>query len=198
MHKEKLPQLVIGMLVVLLAITVVQSYQIYLLGTEIKSLKLTGMTPSQSKFTPQDILEITPKGTPDYGMRAGVSYDNVEQRLRTLMGYHQSLSLSGDEQQRYTEIATTEGTACEFCCGIGEAGFGGSDGRIACGCSHSVAFSGLTKWLIKNTEYTNQQIIDEIKKCKVLFFPRGSVQKELEKRNITPESVGLPAMRGGC
>lgn len=205
--KNKLPYVTIGILSVLLVITVFQSFQISILSSGIRDIKIRGAAiatsstsgvASTSNILQQIVEEITPTGTPDYGIKAKVSYDKVEESLRTLMGYHQTILLTDDEKQRYINIATFPGTACEFCCGIGEAGFGTSDGRIACGCSHNVAFSGLTKWLIKNTDYTNQQIIDEIQKWKVLFFPQGAVEKELKRRNIQPESVGLPSMVGGC
>lgn len=211
---------VTGLMVILLALTVFQAFQISTLYSEVSELKATGLVSASAlsntgtetesgttntskttseKATLQQILkEITPTGTPDYGKETGVSYEEVESGLKTLVGFHQTVSLSEDEKQRYASIATTKETACEFCCGIGEAGFGTSDGRIACGCSHNVAFSGLTKWLIKNSDYSDQQIVNEIRNWKVLFFPRGAVQKELEKRNIEPESVGLPGMVGGC
>lgn len=208
MDRKLFQYVVTGILAILLVVTVFQGYQIATLSSELENREVSGSGavtrtttsggPGEST-TVQDILkEITPTGTPDYGKKAGVSYDKVEAGLSTLMGYHQTISLSGNEQNRYVGIATTSDTACEFCCGIGQAGFGRSDGRIACGCSHNVAFSGLTKWLLKNTDYTDKQIVDEIQKWKVLFFPQGAVGKELERRNIQPESVGLPSMRGGC
>lgn len=197
----RLQHIMMGLLAMLLVVTVFQSYQISKLSSEMQNIKISGAVTGASGTgaTLEQILkEITPTGTPDYGAKAGVSYDEVEEGLRTLMGYHQSISLSGADQDRYIDVATTQDTACEYCCGIGDAGFGTSDGRIACGCSHNVAFSGLTKWLIKNTNYNDQQIVDEIQKWKILFFPEGSLEEELERRNIQPESVGLPAMRGGC
>lgn len=191
-------------LVALVVVTIWQGFQIASLksGSGTGVTGITGGTTTSGATgasTLQQILkEITPTGTPDYGKEAGVSYDGVEQGLRVLMGYDQSISLSGSDLERYIKIATTRGTACEYCCGIGDAGFGRSDGKIACGCSHNVAFSGLTKWLIKDSKYTDAQIIEEIGKWKVLFFPQGSVEKELEQRGISPEAVGLPSMRGGC
>ena len=187
-----------ALLAVLLIITVFQSFQIAQLSSNGTGFTATKST-SGSGMTAEEILaEITPTGTPDYGQAAGVSYDNVEAGLSILTGYERSIALTGNDQQRYIEVATTQGNACEFCCGIGDAGFGTADGRLACGCSHNIAFGGLTKWLIQNTDYTNEQISGEIQKWKVLFFPEGSVTKELERRNIAPESVGLKSMVGGC
>lgn len=196
-NKLPLPCVVIALLSVLLVITIIQSYQIFTLSSEIKNIK-TFEAISEDNTLQQIIEEITPQGTPDYGAKAGVSYNNVEAGLSTLAAYHQSISLSGNELERYITIATTNETACEFCCSIGEGGFGTTNGNIACGCLHNIAFSGLTKWLIKNTEYTNQQIINEIHNWKVLAFPQGALEKELQKRNLQTELVKLPTMVGGC
>lgn len=196
MKKKYSQNIVIGLLTIVLALTVFQSYQINSLSSDIQT---TGSTNKNSGTTLNEIVqEITPTGTPDYGKKAGVSYEKVEEGLETLANFHSSISLSDKNKQKYINIATTKGTACEFCCGIGNNGFGTKDGRLACGCSHNVAFSGLTKWLLENTDYNDEKIISEIEKWKVLFFPQGSVEKELEKRNIDPTTVGLPDMRGGC
>lgn len=157
-----------------------------------------GLTGRASLSADQVLAEITPKGIPDYGLEAGISYDNVETSLITLVGYDQSIQLNLEQQKRYMTIAITLDTACEYCCGIGNKGFGTADGRIACGCSHNIAFSGLTKWLIKNSKYTNAQIVQEIQKWKILFFPKDAVKEEIQKKGISPESVGLPSMIGGC
>jgi hypothetical protein len=191
---NKISYVIVGILSILLVITVFQSYQISLLTSEMENVKITGAvigTSTNKDNTLQQILEeITPKGTPDYGEEAGVSYDKIEESLRTLVGYR-TISLNGAEEERYNTIANTEKTACHYCCGAS---------RLSqnCGCSHNIALQGLVKWLIKNTEYSNDQILGEIRKWQILFFPRPTLQEELEKRNINPESVGLPAMRGGC
>jgi hypothetical protein len=194
-----------ALLTVLVVVTVLQSFQISTLSSEMENIKLTGAvtgaaTAASSGSTSgsaggsdtlqQVLAEITPTGTPDYGAAAGVSYDRVEEGLKTLTGYA-ALSLNSEEQQRYSTIANTDKTACNYCCGAT---------KLAqnCGCSHNKALQGLSKWLIKNTEYSNDQILKEIHNWQILFFPKPTVQEELQKRNINPESVGLPAMRGGC
>ncbi len=181
-----------AMLSALLILTLFQSYQLFALSSEINAKKgnTVASVTGGSDILQNIIEEVTPKGTPDYGEKAGVSYDNVEEALGTLSSYA-GLSLSAEEQQRYETIANTEGTACSYCCGAT---------KLAqnCGCSHNIALQGLTKWLIKNTNYSNEQIIQEIKKWQILFFPQPTLQEELQKRNINPESVGLPTMRGGC
>lgn len=201
--RNKFTYVATALLTVLVVVTVLQSFQISTLSSEIKEIKITGAVTgaataastgsaaSGTGATLQQIVEeITPTGTPDYGTEAGVSYDKVEEGLKTLTGYT-ALSLTSDEQQRYDAIANTDGTACNYCCGAT---------KLAqnCGCSHNKALQGLTKWLIKNTEYSNDQILKEIHNWQILFFPKPTVQEELQRRNINPESVGLPSMRGGC
>ena len=165
------------------------------LWTEVRYLK-KGTTASTN--SPDLYTEIAPKGTPDYGNKAGVSYDQVEESLNALVGYDKGITLAGAGEKRYIKIGTSKETACEFCCGIGEAGFGTAEGEIACGCGHNIAFSGLSKWLIQNSSYSDEQIIEEIKKWKILFFPKAAVAKELQKRGISPDSTDLPSQRGGC
>lgn len=202
--------LITVLLVVLVVLAGLNQYFLFTISSEITKgvptgRAVTGQTTEEtsqqtggSDVVNQVLAEITPTGTPDYGDDAGVSYDEVVAGLNTLSGYHRSISLDGDDLERYKKIATTQDTACRYCCGIGTAGFGRSDGNIACGCSHNVAFSGLTKWLLKNTDYSDEQIIDEIHKWRVLYFPEPSVRQELEKRGISPESAGLQKMVGGC
>src|SRR3989344_1500947 len=52
-------------------------------------------------------------------------------------------------------------------------------GVPACGCAHSNAMRGLAKYLIQihGSEYTNEQILDELAKWKTLFFPGAMAAK---------------------
>lgn len=195
--------LIIGLLIVVITVLTVNQFFISNItatltkGFVIGEVRQTEQgTGSASIQTIMD--EVVPKGTPEYGGMAQVSFDNVDSSLQTLVGYHMSIQLDGEDLQRYIKIGTTRETACEFCCGIGERGFANSDGNILCGCSHNIAFSGLTKWLIKNTDYNDEQIVEAIKDWKGVFFPGPMVSKELARRGINPESVGLPAIQGGC
>ena len=71
--------------------------------------------------------------------------------------------------QRYIDIGLQ--ISCEYCCGADSIIF--SNGKAACGCAHSYAMRGLAKYLIKNhgTEFTDDEILEELGKWKVLFFP---------------------------
>jgi len=122
--------------------------------------------------------EIIPKGVPEvYGKELGVSYDDVsaantkttEAAIGVLANLDNSITLSGDNLQRYIKIGSE--IACEYCCGAETLVF--SNGQAACGCAHSYAMRGLAKYLIKNhgNEVTDDQILEELGKWKVLFFP---------------------------
>lgn len=186
---------VTGAIAVLVIVVAFQSVQIASLQGD--SGSVTGAATSSGASVEEIYNDIMPTGTPDYGAEAGVSYDNVEGSLTTLASYARSISLSGADKDRYVKIATTPNTACEYCCGIGDNGFGTSDGRIACGCSHNVAFGGLSKWLIKNTDYSDEEIVNEIQQWKKLFFPKNAVQEEMKSRGVSGGAT-LPGMVGGC
>ncbi len=126
--------------------------------------------------------EIMPTGTPKiYGEELKISYDDVstnnprlaDSTIKVLADIDRSETLTGVDLQRYISVLYTieNGISCEFCCGarsvIRE------DGSAACGCAHSFAMRGLTKYLIKShgDEFSDEEILEEVAKWKVLFFP---------------------------
>lgn len=68
-------------------------------------------------------------------------------------------------------------------------------GTAACGCAHSYAMRGLAKYLIKNhgTEFSDNQILEELGKWKVLFFPDVHMQKAavLKQQGIELNYINL-------
>ncbi len=68
-------------------------------------------------------------------------------------------------------------------------------GEAACGCAHSFAMRGLAKYLITEhgAEYTDEQILGELGKWKVLFFPSVHLQKAqvLKDKGIELNYVNL-------
>ena len=69
------------------------------------------------------------------------------------------------------------------------------NGQAACGCAHSYAMRGLTKYLILNhgDELTDDQILEEVGKWKVLFFP-GIMQGKadvMESQGISTDYISL-------
>ncbi|MEX0933036.1 MAG: hypothetical protein WDZ77_02995 [Candidatus Pacearchaeota archaeon] len=124
---------------------------------------------------------IVPIGTPEiYGEELGIKYDHVSpdnqklanQAINLLGNIDRVEKLEGEELERYIDILYNMhgGISCEYCCGARSVIF--SNGDPACGCAHSYAMRGLTKYLILNhPEISDEEIMTEIGKWKVLFFP---------------------------
>ncbi|OIO81429.1 hypothetical protein AUJ84_01145 [Candidatus Pacearchaeota archaeon CG1_02_32_132] len=120
--------------------------------------------------------EIIPKGVPAvYGTELGVSYDDVlpdNPRLAdatiTKLAQSEDLDLTTEQMARYIKIGSA--ISCEYCCGAQAIIF--SNGERACGCAHSYAMRGLAKYLLINhPEMSDLDILNELGKWKVLFFP---------------------------
>ena len=138
--------------------------------------------------------DIMPKGTPPvYGAEIGVKYDDLSasnpnvqatiNKLTNLLGGDPGNVLKGADLARYEKIGTM--IACEYCCGANTLVF--ANGQPACGCAHSYAMRGVLGYLIKNhPELSDDQILEEIGKWKVLFFPGPEQAKAsaLQSSNI--------------
>lgn len=238
--------LVLGALgVLLIGLLVFNQFMINDLNKKISSLQVGGVAVATGSLNsgpvnsgPQASLAqtqtaqlwdaIRPKGKPDvYGDELGVSYDSVEAaipRLYETDDYYGSkkIELSAEKQQRY--IAITTAISCEYCCGANA--ITTAAGAPACGCAHSAAMRGLAKYLLdKHPEMADNQILSELGKWKVLFFPSDSVKKAaalqangiqldyislssnqyrgIEKQAAVAQSTGqgggaLPSQVGGC
>ncbi len=126
--------------------------------------------------------DIIPKGVPAvYGQSMGVSYDDVsvsnpklaDAIIQKLSAYEDN-ELTVEQMERYIRIAGS--ISCEYCCGAKSIIFG--NGERACGCAHSYAMRGLAKYLlINNPEMSDEDILSELGKWKVLFFPGVHEQK---------------------
>jgi len=135
--------------------------------------------------------EIIPKGVPAvYGREIGVSYDNIspnnpglaDATIAKLTNY-ENMQLTSDQMNRYIKIGMS--ISCEYCCGAQAIIF--SNGERACGCAHSYAMRGLAKYLLtKHSDMSDEEILSELGKWKVLFFPGIHQQKAqvLEARGI--------------
>ena len=135
--------------------------------------------------------EIIPQGVPEvYGKEIGVSYNDVspnDPRLADAtiakLSSYEDLELSEEQMTRYINVAGS--ISCEYCCGANSIIF--SNGQRACGCAHSYAMRGLAKYLIINhPEMSDEAILSELGKWKVLFFPGIHEQKAqvLESQGI--------------
>lgn len=121
-------------------------------------------------------LDVLPKGAPEiYGGEIGVSYDDVSINNPQLadatmakMAAFEDMQLNSEQMERYVRIGSS--ISCEYCCGAKALVF--SNGERACGCAHSYAMRGLAKYLLtEHPDMTDVQILNEMGKWKVLFFP---------------------------
>ena len=159
-------------------IVLLNQYQMTKLTYSIKNLPVNTGTQSQSTGAVAAVSGVIPTGVPAvYGAELGVSYDDIspndQQRadaaIRKLAMLDTSIELSGADLERYIAIGSK--ISCEYCCGAESIIF--SNGQPACGCAHSYAMRGVAKYLITKhgSEYTDDQILEELGKWKTLFFP---------------------------
>ncbi|MBI4144792.1 hypothetical protein HY493_01140 [Candidatus Woesearchaeota archaeon] len=131
------------------------------------------------------IKAMIPTGTPEeYGAELGVTFDDPVAGIDILARLDRAIptsSLTAAEKERY--IAVTSHISCEFCCSA--PAITDSSGRDLCGCAHSAAFRGLTKYLVKNhpDSWTNDEIYGELTRWKSLFYPKNMVQKGVALAN---------------
>jgi len=137
--------------------------------------------------------EIIPSGVPAvYGSELKVKYDDVspnnpglaDATIQKLTAYEDK-ELNKEQMDRYKKIGGS--ISCEYCCGAKSLIF--SNGERACGCAHSYAMRGLAKYLlIEHPEISDEEILIELGKWKVLFFPGVHEQKAqaLKAQGIDP------------
>ncbi len=158
-----------------------------------------------------------PSGVPNvYGQEFDISFDKVQDAIDKVAvldptygadGKKIALSdLNETELERYKKIGAS--IACEYCCGVKT--LTKEDGTAACGCDHSQMMRGLAAYLIKNhsQEFTDEQILDELTKWKITYFPKQTLSAELDRRAKAGESGieqilkefpdFLPQMVGRC
>ncbi|MDP2672560.1 MAG: hypothetical protein Q8O84_01990 [Nanoarchaeota archaeon] len=159
----------IGIVAVLALIIVFAAGKIYgNSGADITDAGITGASVLSS--------DIIPTGVPAvYGQTLGVSYDDIsasnpklaDATIQKLSAY-EGEELNSEQMARYIKIGSA--ISCEYCCGADAIIF--PNGEAACGCAHSYAFRGLAKYLlINNPEMSDYEILSELGKWKVLFFP---------------------------
>ena len=183
-----LEKLTMGLLVAVVLVIGFNTFQMSQL--KINTSPIAGNAVAGSKPTANIVgnigfeLDIIPKGVPAiYGKELGVGYDDVssadqkkaDSTINKLGALDRQIVLSGKDKERYISIASQ--ISCEYCCGVDSIIF--KDGSAACGCAHSFAMRGIAKYLIKNhaTEFTDDEILEELGKWKTLFFPANIAKK---------------------
>jgi len=175
---------------------------------DLTTIKSTGQSvatlfPIDKIKTQQDAVDILiPKGTPDYGTVLGVSFDDPLKALNLLEKLYPSIKAGVKADQklwnRYINLASKPvGISCEFCCGVGPIGIS-KNGELSCGCAHNPALHALTLWLIKNTDYSDAEILREVMKWKTLFFPKNMIELGMKAAGGNIDTGALPEMVGGC
>ena len=168
--------IVIAIGIILLVVFFYNTYKITNIATG--ATGITGSVIGNSVLPRVSASEIMPSGIPKiYGKELGVNFDEVSEsnpqranaNIAILSNLDRTITLTGNNMQRYIDI--TSQISCEFCCGA--ASIIRSDGSSACGCAHSFAMRGLAKYLITQhgKEYSDDEILEELGKWKVLFFP---------------------------
>ncbi len=143
-----------------------------------------------------------PSGTPEiYGPELKVTFDGDSDKMISILRQYEDEPLDEIQMKRYVDVGSR--IACEYCCGVKTLVF--QNGKRACGCAHSYAMRGLTKYLVINhpAEYTNDEILDELAKWKATYFPKQSIQKVLQKQVATGKVdlsvlAEMPSMVGQC
>lgn len=176
--------LLYALLVVLAFVTLFNQYQLYNLSSMHSDLASNLQSVSYADASGVDeapdaeLDSVIPTGVPKiYGAELSIAYDDVsaanptlaDQTIAKLAAFDQSITLEGADLERYIEVAGS--ISCEYCCGAASIIF--SNGQPACGCAHSFAMRGLAKYLIiyHADEFTDDEILEELGKWKVLFFP---------------------------
>ncbi|MBI2148912.1 hypothetical protein HYU23_04480 [Candidatus Woesearchaeota archaeon] len=147
--------------------------------TKVKSLPTISeiqIKPSTGDPAKDLINNIIPSGTPWYGAEAGVSFDDPKtaQQLWIRGG---AIQLSTEEQNRWARIVNS--FTCDYCCGSPK------DPTIItqCGCAHSKAAQGMSKWFIKNygNKYSDEEIYGEMARWYAVWYPGPTVKRILEE-----------------
>ena len=177
----------LGMIAVLALVIVFNAGKIY------SSSGASGIIGLATGIEAVSASDIIPKGTPKvYGAELGVKYDDISPNNPALadltiskLTKYENTELNNGQMQRYIKIGTS--ISCEYCCGAEAIIF--PNGQRACGCAHSFAMRGLAKYLLtKHPDMSDEAILSELGKWKVLFFPGVHEQKaqSLKEKGIDP------------
>ncbi len=150
------------------------------------------------------LVDIIPVGIPEvYGSELSLSYDDVspldpsgaDRAINRMAELDMQIELEGENLERYVSILYEKegGISCEYCCGARSIIF--ENGEPACGCAHSFAMRGIAKYLITEhgNEMSDEDILKEVGKWKVLFFPEIHQQKAyaLEEEGLSADYITL-------
>ena len=185
-----------------------KSYSLNVEDADVYSLKTTSQAinllfPVHEIRSEQDAIDMMiSQGTPEYGAAMGVTFDDPVSSMNLLADNYPTIKAdiqqnSPDVWERYLNLATKPvGISCEFCCGVGPKSIN-NKGDLTCGCAHNPAIQALTMLLMKDTSYSDAEVLREAMRWKTLWFPRDMVGLALKAAGGEVESQ-LPGMVGGC
>ncbi len=137
---------------------------------------------------------LRPTGVPPmYGGALGITYDETEAAMNVMRQYDPYQNpqiLAPDVLSRYINIGLM--ISCEYCCGAQTLVY--DNGVAACGCAHSKAMRGLTRYLLEAyPDMSNDEILAELVTWKSLYFPNDASAKALKqiKNNTFNEKTYL-------
>ncbi len=203
--KEKNTTVVYALAVIAVAFLAMNQLMIYNINGRSQGRTAVAGAVTSDNSAVKAAEAIIPKGVPlVYGQELGVSFDRPVESLSVLASLDGDLYEDGKlklsdlneiQKSRYMKIGMS--IACEYCCGATSLVF--NDGKPACGCAHSAAMRGLAKYLLINhPDMTDDQILEELTKWKIMFFPKQMIQKYMQQSGLAPAGAGLPEMVGGC
>ena len=168
---------------------------------------LVGVFPElKTAETEDEILELLiPTGTPEYSEAlGGITFDDPTTSLSFLAKIQKTWdadlkAADPAKYERYINMASKPmGLSCEFCCGVGAAGVTAT-GQSKNGCAHHPAILGIALGLLKETDYSDGEILREAMKWKTLFFPQKMITLALQSAGKDASEIEvLPQQVGGC
>lgn len=217
--EEQFSAFQIILLLAAIAFVLFNQYSIYTMTNGgISGSGTSGVQLGQSASQEEVMSLIISRGVPKYGQEIGVSFEDPVGSLDKLAAIERKIQPTAETKQRY--IAIESRISCEYCCGAPSVI--DKNGRSACGCSHAAALRGLGVYLLNyhSTEYTDDQILEELGRWKALWFPKQVIQKALSLQaagqpvdiisatsnmvkvsangQVSKDIAGLPDMVGGC
>ncbi len=186
-------------------------------GADLKGVDLSDITSTamaiatvfpelQNLKNEDDIANfMIPIGTPEYSEAlGGITFDDPVTSMNYLAKWYTVIKEEVKQNdpevwQRYLNLAAApRGISCEFCCGVGPQGVD-ARGELRCGCAHNPAVQAITLGLMRDTEYTDAQILREVMRWKTIFYPKNMVELAMQVAGTDPGQLkDLPGMVGGC
>ena len=137
------------------------------------------MSPSTGDLA-QDLLNnVVPRGTPWYGQEAGVSFDDPI-TAQKLWAKGRAIQLDATQEERWERIVNS--FTCDYCCGSPQ----NPTIITRCGCAHSTATQGMSKWFVKNhgDKYSDEEIYGEMARWYAVWYPGPTIKRIIQEASL--------------